>query len=465
ISDETLYLYVMGSSTKDTGVFGLECTIREDDEDGTLLSPGDAYKGVIGPAGDADEYRFIAAAGETYSILTTPTEHYLDPALRVLDENGVELFSNDDSADGVFSILSGVTFPEAGEYRIEVAASPSQEYQQRWTGVYIIQFATGTTFDWGAPHITEDQILLSPTASGVHVAIPTEAIADDTYPLAATLTIDLTGQEVSFTIQKDQPAELDLEADAGGVFFLTLTDSAAKRNTTEPVTIPGPRIIADLEGMPTALAVDRENNLYVTDSQMGGIVKYHITGASEVILSGEQTQGGTLGPNALAFDPDGNLFYANASTNSIVKALPGGATETFVSELSFPLAFTFDQDGVMYLAQIGADTINKVHPNGIIEPYAVGVRNPSGLAFSPDGALYVCNSAMGESGVYRIDENGDASIFVEPFSDSLSGMAFDRDGNLYVTDENSGYLYRISPEGESIIFARNIGATAGLAFG
>ncbi|MBN2327820.1 MAG: hypothetical protein JXR73_11760 [Candidatus Omnitrophica bacterium] len=465
VNDETLYLYVMGSTTEDAGAFGLESTLREDDEDGTLLSPGDAYKGVIGPAGDIDEYRFIAAEGETYSILATPTEHYLDPAVRVLDENGVELFFNDDSADGVFSMLSGITLPKAGEYRIEVTASPSQLHEQRLTGVYIIQFATGTTFDWGAPHIAEDEILLSPTASGVHITIPTAAIADDTYPLAATLTIDLTGQDISFSIQKDEPVELDLEADAEGVFFLTLTDSAAKSNITGPAAIPGPRIIADLEGMPTALAVDRVNNLYAADSQLGGIVKYHIGGASEVILSGEQTQGGTLGPNALAFDPDGTLFYANAATHSIVKALPGGATETFVSELNFPLSFTFDKDGVMYLAQIGSDTIDKIYPNGIIEPYAGGIRNPSGLAFSPDGALYACNSAVGESGIYRIDENGDSSVFIEPFSDSLSGMAFDRDGNLYVTDENSGVLYRFNPEGEFILFAHDIGATAGLAFG
>lgn len=465
LQDETLYLYVMGDVTSATGFFGVESALHEDEADGVLLKPGDAAQGVIGPIGDMDEYTFFAETGMDYSILVSPTQFYLDPEVHVLDASGKEIFYDDDSVDGLFPLLSGVVLPASAEYRIQVSASQNQKNNMRLTGVYIIQLATGTTFDWGAPLVAENLISVVPNAAGVHITIPTSAVADDTYPLSATLTLDQTGGDVLFKIEKGKPAELDLSASADEVFFLTLSDAAQKHNSAGPVTIPAPRILADLDGSPTALAVDRENNLYMTDSQIGGIVKYNINGASEVILRGEATNGGIYGPNSLAFDADGNLFYSNGYTHSIVKASLDGATETFAANLNFPVYITFDKKGVMYVAQIGSDTVDKVYQDGRVEPFVTSIRNPYCLAFSPDGVLYVCNSAEGESGVYRILEDGAPMIFLEPFSNSLRGMAFDRDGYLYVAEEDSGYLYRVSPDGDRIQFTRDLGATAGLAFG
>lgn len=465
LQDETRYLYAMGDTADATGFVSVSASLREDEADGIQLLPGYVFQGVIGPVGDVDNYRFSAEEGMDYSILITPTQLFLDPVVKVFDSNGNELFFNDNSADGYFSMLSGIVLPASAEYRIQVGASPSQSNAQRLTGSYVIQLATGTTFDWGAPRIAADLISITPTASGVHISIPTAAIADDTYPLSATFTLDQAGGDVFCTIEKGKPLELDVAASPDEIFFLTLSDASRKHNAVGPVTIPAPRILAELDGMPTALAVDRSNNLYVTDSYIGGIVKYAINGASEVILKGQETKGGIQGPVALAFDADGNLFYVNSVTHSIAKVLPGGATETFAEKLNYPVALTIDKEGVMYVAQIGSDTIDKIYPDGRVEPFVTGVRNPYGLAFSPDGVLYVCNSTNQNSAIYRIAADGTPAVFVELFADSLRGMAFDRDGNLYVTDENSGYLYRIDPEGRSIIFTRNVGSTAGLAFG
>lgn len=464
LKDEILYLYVMGDNIRAVGYCGVETALREDEEDGIELRHGSVFQGVIGPIGDVDEYRFSAAEGMDYSILVTPTQHYLDPMVRVLDASGNVLFYNDNSADGIFSMLSGIVLPASAEYRIQVSASPDT-IPQRQTGVYLIQLATGTTFDWGAPHIAEDRVEVTPGAAGAHIHIPISAIADDTFPLSATLTVDRTGESMRFAIEQGKPVELDIAAQPDGIFFLTLSDASYKRNTVGPVTIPGPRILAGLEGMPMGLAVDRNNNLYVADSWIGGIVKYDIGGASETILRGEHTQGGMLGPNAVAFDADGNLFLANGATHSVVKVLPGGATETVAANLNFPVALTFGRDGVMYVAQIGSDTVDKVYKDGTVETFVTGIRNPTGLAFSPEGMLFVCNSSRGESTVYLVEPDGSAEPFVEPFADSLHGLAFDRDGNLYVTDENTGFLYRIGRDGRRIVLTQDIGASAGLAFG
>jgi sugar lactone lactonase YvrE len=82
-----------------------------------------------------------------------------------------------------------------------------------------------------------------------------------------------------------------------------------------------------------------------------------------------------------------------------------------------------------------------------LRPFVRDLLNPSGLAFSPRGkgspALYVSSRAEGI--VYRIDELGLAT----PFAESLgiaTGIAFDRDGDLYVGDR-SGTVFKIRIDG------------------
>ncbi|MFB3788359.1 MAG: pre-peptidase C-terminal domain-containing protein [bacterium] len=465
LQDQVLYLYVMGMDNTITGDFGLDVTRVEDQQDGIELKHGDIFSGVIGPVGDRDEYRFTAEAGKRYSILVTPTEHYLDPAVQVLDSQGNILFTNDDSADGVFSILSGISLPQPGEYRVRVQASLDQTVKQRLTGVYVIQLAEGTTFDRGAPRIYEPAIQVTPLAGGVQILIPTPAIADDTYPLSATMTYDREPKSVAFEVKKDQPVQQELDAQPDEIFFLTATDSAESRNTSLPVTLPAPRVVITLGGDPLGLAVDTNNNLYVTDSLAGTVVRITIQGATTTLVQGEAAQGGSLGPNALAFNPAGDLYLSNAATYSILKVSPNGATQTVTSDVNYPVAMIFDQDNVLYVAQIGSDTVDRVYPDGRRDTWVTGIRNPSGLAFSPSGQLYVCNSDRGNSGIYRILADGTPEVYGAPFADALEGMAFDQEGYLYVADGYQGVIYRISPAGERIVFTRGLAGPVDLAFG
>ncbi len=465
LQDEVLYLYAMGMDTSMTGNFGLDVTLVEDQPDGIELKHGDIFSGVIGPVGDVDEYRFTAEAGKRYSILVTPTEHYLDPAVRVLDPQGNVIFYNDDSADGLFSMLSGMALPQPGEYRIQVSASPVQSAKQRLTGVYVIQLAEGTTFDRGAPRIFETDIQVTPLAGGALVLFPTPAFADDTYPLSATMTYDREPKSVVFEVQKDQPVQLTLESQPDEIFFLTATDAAASRNTSLPVTLPAPRVVSTLGGNPLGLAVDADNNLFVADSLAGGVVQVTIAGATAAILRGEEAKGGSLGPNALAFDTAGTLYLSNAATYSILTVSPNGATQALAADVNYPVAMIFDRDNVLYVAQIGSDTVDRIHPDGRRDTWVTGIRNPTGLAFSPSGQLYVCNSDRGNSGIYRIRAGGAPEVFVAPFADALEGMAFDQEGYLYVAEGYQGVIYRISPAGERIVFTRGLAGPVDLAFG
>ncbi len=465
LHDESLYLLVAGDTPDMTGGLGVEVTTPEDESNLTELEHGDFLAGVIGPIGDMDQYSFSAEEGKEYSILITPTWHILDPAFRVLNINGEEVLSNDNASGGVQSLLSGFQLPE-GDYKIEVFASPTQEIAERLTGVYVIQFVEGTTFDRSEPLIFEPEIEVSPIAGGVHIHIPTSAVSDDTYPLSATMTFETDHPDHTFEIQKGLPVEFDLPVEQDEIAFLTISDSAHFVNTTMQITLPPPHVISPLGGMPYGLAVAKDNTLYITESENGAIVKVMIDGATETVVTGEPTGGGTLGPNALAFDHHEDLFMTNARTHSVVKIHPDGATEAVVAELNFPIDLAFDQDNNMIIVQLGADNILKVHADGSREVLASDLRNPNNVAISPDGQIYFCTSNRENgSGIYRISEDGTVETVMEPFADSLQGMAFDREGYLYIADGISGFLYRISPENEFQIFTRWLSGPVDVAFG
>lgn len=86
-------------------------------------------------------------------------------------------------------------------------------------------------------------------------------------------------------------------------------------------------------------------------------------------------------------------------------------------------------------------SIVRISPDGLGTPFVSGILNPTGLAFNPDGELFVSSRAEGT--VYRIDAGGEASVYAEGMG-VATGITFDADGNLYVGDR-SGTIFKIAP--------------------
>ncbi len=93
------------------------------------------------------------------------------------------------------------------------------------------------------------------------------------------------------------------------------------------------------------------------------------------------------------------------------------------------------------------------------------VANP---AFDPDdGALFVTRSgSRGEElpvTLFRIDISGEVTEYSGDIPNP-TGIAFNSEGEMFVTSRLEGVVYKITPFKEAVEFARNLGVASGIAF-
>jgi sugar lactone lactonase YvrE len=88
-----------------------------------------------------------------------------------------------------------------------------------------------------------------------------------------------------------------------------------------------------------------------------------------------------------------------------------------------------------------------LHQN--VKPFVQEMMNATGLAFGRDGSLYV--SSRYDGTVYRVARNGAMSSYAEGLG-IATGLAFDREGNLYVGDR-SGTVFKIDRNRQIFVFA------------
>jgi sugar lactone lactonase YvrE len=216
-------------------------------------------------------------------------------------------------------------------------------------------------------------------------------------------------------------------------------------------------------------AFDPEGNLYVTLSGPRG----EKVPASLFVVDAD---GGAsplaceiLNPTGLAFGPDGFLYLSSRQDGSVYRLTPNEenpALELVADELGVATGIAFDREGILYVGDRRGN-IFRIEPNG--EPRCFCRLEPSvaayHLAFDGEGILFVTAPSLAPiDPVYRVNRDGDVEVFVNGFG-RPQGIAFDAEGNLYVTEGLAGDsgVYRIAPDGEA---EQVIGAPplVGLAF-
>lgn len=196
-------------------------------------------------------------------------------------------------------------------------------------------------------------------------------------------------------------------------------------------------------------------------------------------------------PTSMVIDPQDNIFLCDQRNNRIRKITPAGVVTTFAgsgvsgvtdgnwntAQFSYIRGITIDKNGFFFVCD--GDVIRKITPGGQVSTFAGGITgfadgiglaaqfsSPSSLTIDSQGNLFV---ADGSSRIRKITPNGVVTTFAGDGSSGFvdgngtnaklapSGIAIDKDGNLFVSESQNFAIRKIAPNG-------TVTTVAGLGF-
>ena len=262
------------------------------------------------------------------------------------------------------------------------------------------------------------------------------------------------------------------------------------------------------------VAVDAAGNIYVPDSTKHQVYKVDPLGSTTVIagtgragFSGDgalATAALLNGPVGVAVAPDGTVYICDNANDRIRKIAPNGIITTIAgsvggfsgdggqaaaARLNGPDFIVLDQQGNIYFSDYLNLRIRKIATNGVITtvagtgrltlsgdggPATAADGAPCWIAIGPDGSLYYTDGGDARFGgnhrVRRVGSNGIVTTIagtgVSGFTGdggparsaqfrSVSGVAVDAGGNVYIADALSARIRKVDPSGMITTYAGN----------
>lgn len=112
-------------------------------------------------------------------------------------------------------------------------------------------------------------------------------------------------------------------------------------------------------------------------------------------------------------------------------------------------------------------TVSNSHNVGVAVPIAESLHLVTNPALDAEGNIYATFSASrGQKvpvSIYKIDTNYAVKPFVQDMMNATS-IAFDKQGQMYVSSRFDGTVYRVAPNGSTTIFSEGLGIATGIAF-
>jgi Glucodextranase, domain B/Bacterial Ig domain len=220
---------------------------------------------------------------------------------------------------------------------------------------------------------------------------------------------------------------------------------------------------------PIGLALDRDGRLLIAEERAGRVVRIEAGGGRTSLVTGVKQ------PRWLAVREDGTLYVAarrltrdsdpepddESSEPELILALgPAGTLRVFSDGFKKLQGLAVTHEAV-YAATQGLRESAKI--DGVVFRIPVGVdgtagtpvqmgpgdefKKPVGLALDRLGALYVATKELtlaedpSKRAVAKLHPDGHVSAFGEGFEEP-QGVAFDADGNLYLTDGAAGRVVK-----------------------
>ena len=228
-------------------------------------------------------------------------------------------------------------------------------------------------------------------------------------------------------------------------------ESAGERSNSFSVTV-GKKLADDLHIVANPAVDPKDDSIILTRSGSRGqelpVTLYRLDKNGFL----DEMPAHMMNPTGLAFDSQGQLFVTNRADGEVSRISGGGDVASYATDLGIATGIAFDDDGVMYVGD-RSGTIYRVEELGKAEVFASLEPSVAAyhMAFGTDGRLYVTAPGLASfDAVYAIDKSGYDEVFYRGLG-RPQGLAFDRDGNLYVAGCLRGRrgLIKIAPGGES----------------
>ncbi len=257
----------------------------------------------------------------------------------------------------------------------------------------------------------------------------------------------------------------------------------------------GPALSAALF-MPSTLAIDHKDNLYVVQRLGNGWVIRKIDAGGTITHyagNGQQGSDGDGGSAVLASfytisdiatDKAGNVYISDSTRRSIRKIDRKGIIRKVLDENMVPMGEEFqpnsvrvDDAGTIYFSDSGSSRIGKLEPDGTFKVIGgtgefkddgddgpaieAGIRSPGGLLLGADGTLYLAEEQTAR--IRKIDTHGIISLVAGTGVPGFSGdqglatkaqlkrpfrMVFDKNKNIIFTDRDNNRIRKIDTQGK-----------------
>jgi len=152
-----------------------------------------------------------------------------------------------------------------------------------------------------------------------------------------------------------------------------------------------------------------------------------------------------------------------AISGPVVIAADGHTSNAYNVKVAVPIAESLhpvtspalDAQGNIYVTFSGSRgqkvpvSIFKIDTNYVVRPFVAEMMNATSIAFDREGQMYV--SSRYDGAVYRVAPNGNMTTYAEGMG-VATGIAFDRNQNLYVGDR-SGTIFKIGRDQQVFVFA------------